>query len=346
MRIVFTALISALFLSIASCNGNKYRSCSGTAWGTMFHITYSATADLSDSIFAEMERVDNSLSMFNPMSLVSAVNSGKCFRVDPYMADVLKISKEVNILSGGAFDPTVAPLVELWGFGPGRRDSMGTPSRQEIDSALQLVGISGCRVAIDGALVKKHPLTRFDFSAIAKGYGIDRIASMLRRNGSGNFMVEIGGEVVLAGVNPRGKAWRIQIDAPTDFPDAHESLTIRPFGPALTAIASSGNYRNFRTDSLGQRYGHTISPKTGRPFQSDVIAATVISPDGNCARADALATAAMAMNAAEATEMLRKAGVSAILVTGDTGHLKTIEIKHPDSIQTPSGPNGAILTAK
>lgn len=326
-RIAFTALISALFLSIASCSGNKYHEYSGAVWGTMFHITYSAPRNLDDSILAEMGRIDQTLSMFNPISEISAVNSGKCFRVGPYIADVFKISSQVSNLSGGAFDPTVGPLVDLWGFGPGehRLDTIVPPEAEKIDSALTLVGISACYLTPDGAIVKKHPLTQFDFSAVAKGYGVDRVADVLRRNGAENFMVEIGGEVSLQGLNPRGKPWHIRIEAPAERPDLSASLAIRAFGPEPTAIASSGNYRNFRTDSLGHRYGHTISPLTGRPAESDVRASTVITK-GDCALADALATAAMAMPSDAAADMLRRAGAAAILVVAHADSLKTIEI--------------------
>lgn len=295
-------------------------------WGTMYHITYSAPRNLNDSILAEMERVDLSLSMFNPLSTVSAINAGKSNRADAYMREVIEISQEISRISNGVFDPTVAPLVDLWGFGPTHRDSTATPSDSAITRALESVGILRCRLSIDGALSKPTPLTSFDFSAIAKGYGVQKVADLLARNGSRNFMVEIGGEVVLRGLNPRGVPWHIQIDAPDSGPAGHSSLTVRPFGPGLTAIASSGNYRNFRTDSLGNRYGHTISPLTGRPIQSDVLAATVILPGGDCARADALATAAMTQPADSAAAMLRRVGADAILVIGLPDAFKTLEI--------------------
>lgn len=293
----------------------------------MFHITYSAPRNLDDSIMAEMARVDQALSIFNPISEISAINTGKCFRAGPYVSDVFEISRQVSALSDGAFDPTVRPLVDLWGFGPGapHSDTITPPAPEALDSALALVGIQDCRIAPDGAIAKKHPLTRFDFSAVAKGYGVDRVAEVLRRNGARNFMVEIGGEVSLQGLNPRGLPWHIRIEAPAESPDISRSLAVRAFGPEPAAIASSGNYRNFRTDSLGHRYGHTISPRTGRPAQSDVRASTVITR-GDCARADALATAAMAMPSALAERMLRQAGVNAILLVADADSLKMIEI--------------------
>lgn len=265
---------------------------------------------------AEMTIVDNSLSMYNPTSILSSLNSGKGFRVGPYFSDVFRVSQRVHAMSGGAFDPTIAPLTEVWGFGPGGDGSTPSePSDSTISEMLERVGLDQCHLGTDGILLKKHPLTQFDFSAVAKGYGVDRVAAMLLRNGVENFMVEIGGEIRLQGYNPQGQPWSIQIDAPASDPSAHENLTVRRFGPEPTAIASSGNYRNFRTGADGRRYGHTISPKTGRPYQSDVIGATVIT-DGDCALADALATACMAQPSADAYAMLRNAGVEGVIVTG------------------------------
>lgn len=333
MRKFFILLISAFFLTLASCGENKYRMYSGAVWGTMFHITYESPSDLNDSILEEMGRVDRSLSMFNPTSLVSAVNSGKSLRADSYFTEVLATSQEVSALSGGAFDPTVGPLVELWGFGPGGVPAT-EPSDSAIDAALRLVGISDCHIGVDGLLTKKHPLTHFDFSAIAKGYGVERVARVLMRNGVENFMVEIGGEVVLRGLNPRGRAWHIQIEAPVADADERRGLTVRPFGPELTSIASSGNYRNYRTGPDGRRIGHTISPSTGRPFQGDVLASTVILRGSDCGRADALATAAMALPSAQAVEMLRKAGAQALIVTGSPDNYKVLTVNTTSNHQT------------
>ncbi|MDE6277233.1 MAG: FAD:protein FMN transferase [Muribaculaceae bacterium] len=331
MRTIFTALISVIILSFASCTRNNFREFSGLTWGTTYHIVYNSPVDLNDSILAELERVDNSLSMFNPLSTLSAINSSLTTRPDKYVADVIKISQKANKLSDGAFDPTVEPLVNLWGFGSTDRELGSTPSDSAIARALRRVGITDCYITSDGILIKKHPLTRFDFSGVAKGYGVNRVARMLERNGCADFKVEIGGEVVLQGLNPSGKPWRIKIEAPNPDPSISEELCIKAFGPEVTSIASSGNYRNFRTDSLGNRYGHTISPRTGRPIQSDVLSATVILPGSYCGLADALATAAMVLPSDSASAMLRSAGAAAILVIGvGPSERRTIEV-NPDS---------------
>lgn len=328
MRTFFTALISAIILSFASCTQNNFREFSGLTWGTTFHIVYNSPVDLNDSILAELERVDTSLSMFNPLSTVSAINASLTARPDGYVADVIEISRKAHRLSHGAFDPTVEPLVNLWGFGPTDRAPGAIPSDSAIARVLTRVGIDHCFVTSDGLLRKAHPLTRFDFSGVAKGYGVERVALMLARNGCRDFKVEIGGELALQGLNSAGKPWKIKIEAPNPDPSLSEALCIRTFGPEPTAIASSGNYRNFRTDSLGRRYGHTISPRTGRPIQSDVLSATVILPGLDCGLADALATAAMVLPSDSASAILSHAGATAILVAGvDSLGRRTIEIE-------------------
>ena len=199
---------------------------------------------------------------------------------------------------------------EPWGFGPsGERVE---PRQEQIDSALQLVGILDCR--LEGLrFVRKHPGTRFDFSAIAKGMGVDAVAAMLRRNGVTDYMVEIGGEVALGGRNPRGDDWRIQIDAPVDDPDGATHERMRVVAPGSgSCIATSGNYRNYRTLRDGTRAAHIISPATGRTVAPDVLSATVVAP--SCMLADALATAAMAMPSDSALAMVRRLpGVRLIL---------------------------------
>lgn len=307
-RLVLVPLITALFLTFASCREDFFVS-DGSTWGTTYHIVYRSAAPANDSIVAVMRKIDSSLSMFNPLSGVSRINDGTLDVPDALFRDVMDISRRVHTLSGGRFDPTVAPLVDLWGFGPsgpGRE-----PDSQAVAAALASVGLAGCRLDSIGTLVKKSPATRFDFSAVAKGYGVDCVADMLERNGCSDYLVEIGGEVAVAGLNPDGKPWRVQVDAPSDR--LHHGLTVLTLGPARQAVASSGNYRNYRVDSAGNRYGHTIDPRTGYPVQTRVLAATVLAP--SCGLADALATACMTMEPDSAMAMLERAGLRGLVVT-------------------------------
>ncbi|MDE5643798.1 MAG: FAD:protein FMN transferase [Muribaculaceae bacterium] len=309
-RFRFTPLIYALFLFLASCNENFYNY-SGAVWGTTFNISYKSGQQLDDSIDAVLRSVDESLSMFNPGSTIARINAGSDMRADSLVTGVLDLSRRVWDVSGGSFDPTVGPLVELWGFGPGRRQ--GKPDSAAIALALSRTGLHKCNVA-DGQVCFSADSMRLDFSAIAKGYGVDRIASLLSRNGCNDFMVEIGGEINARGMNPDGRPWRIQIDAPSSAPDGsamHDRLRIIELRDA--ALATSGNYRNFRLLPDGRRVGHTISPLSGLPVLSETLSVSVMA--GECALADALATAAMAMPYADARTMIDSLdGVEALFV--------------------------------
>ena len=287
-------MLIAAVLMLASCRpAATYRRATGSVWGTTYHITYRADRDLHDTILAEMRRVERSLSMFDPSSTVSRVNATAEYgpiEVDSMFAEVFALSRQVSTASGGAFDPTVQPLVDLWGFGPSHIDEEEPPSLAAIDSALATVGIARCR--IDGSdLYKAHPLTRFDFSAVAKGYGVDRVAAALRRCGATDYMVEIGGEVSASGCNPHGRQWRIALEAP-EAGSAPGSNPTDVLEISDGAVATSGNYRNYR--ELGDTIvAHTIDPVGGRPGYTGIAAATVEAP--TCALADALATACMVL---------------------------------------------------
>lgn len=310
-------LISAFILIFASC-GEKFFYYNGEIWGTTFHIVYDGDTNLDGEMLAQMRVIDAALSMFNEASEVSAVNRNEIDSVSRAFVEVFAVAKRVNALSGGVYDPTVAPLVDLWGFG--RREAGTLPSEAEIAAALESVGIADCSVGQDNRLIKKTPATAFDFSSVAKGYGVDAVAAVLEKNGVENYMVEIGGEVVARGLSPKGKPWRIQIDAPVASA-GHTRLSVVELGPDLSAIASSGNYRRFRTDSLGNIFGHTISPLTGRPVAGKVLAATVRA--GDCASADALATACMAAALPDtAFAVLGRAAAEGLIVVASADTLK------------------------
>lgn len=313
---VILPLISVLFLTFASCKQNYCRF-NGKIWATSYHIAYRGDSRFSDSIQSELLAIDGDLSLFNPLSEVSAVNDGTSDSIGQRFADVFEISHKVWQLSGGVYDPTIGPLAEIWGFGR----SQGTSATDEaIAEALDAVGLGQCYI-YGNKIVKKSPATRFDFSSVAKGYGIDRIADMFDRNGITDYMIEIGGEVSARGVNPSGRPWNIQIDSP-EGGMAHKRLTVVALGPERMALASSGNYRNVRRDSLGHIYGHTLSPVTGRPAVSNVVAVTVKTRE--CGYADALATACMASaNADSALAIISRAGADALIIYADADTLRT-----------------------
>lgn len=298
LRNIIYILVCLSVMTACGGRSGSYRQCSGSVWATTYNIVYDSPTDLSDSILAVMKSVERSLSPFDSTSLISRINRGESPVVDSLLVRVFLKSQNVNEVSGGAFDPTVAPWVNLWGFGYKNHET--EPSDADIDSALLRVGIAKCRIAA-GHIIKHHPATEFNFSAITKGYGCDLVGEMFRRNGVDNYMVEIGGEIALCGVNPEGEKWHIQIDAPVadSRGAAHHALSV----VSLTdcGIATSGNYRNYRDTETGRRW-HTIDPSTGRPAKSDILSATVVA--STCMEADALATACMAMNSAAAMKMV------------------------------------------
>lgn len=322
----------------------EWQTAEGSVWHTTYRIVWEGDALLADSLMGVTSGVEMSLSPFQPQSVISKINRGETQEADSMLADVMRISRQVNEASAGRFDPTVAPLVNLWGFGTDtlarRRFEQGETvvSPEAIDSALALVGIARCGVA-QGKVVKKHPATTFNFSAVTKGYGVDRVADMLRRNGVKNFMVEIGGEVVAEGHNPRGEEWRIQIDAPVAAQAGGDDATaaepvhqrLRVLGVSGFGVATSGNYRNFHTTRRYGRFGHTIDPVTGYPVQTDVVSATVVAP--TAAEADAWATACMAQRADSALAMVerqkeRHSGVECLLVVAEGDSLRVVTSKN------------------
>lgn len=314
-KIDYLLLWAFVGLALVSCSGVKsYRTAEGGVWNTLYRITYNSDRDLQDSILAVMKRVEMSLSPFAEGSLVSRINAGEDVAADSLFIHVFTASQEINRLSGGVFDPTVAPLVNLWGFG--YRKTGVEPSQEVIDSLLPLVGIASCHIGDDGKVTRLSEGTEFNFSAITKGYGCDLVGEMLRRNGVEDYMVEIGGEIAATGHSPRGTAWRVMVDAPvgTDTTVVHERLAVIEITDC--GVATSGNYRNYRETAQG-RVWHTVSPLTGHPAMTDLLSATVKAP--TCMEADALATACMAMDCRPALSMIeRLPHVEALLVTADT----------------------------
>lgn len=313
----FFPLFIILFLIATSCsNGRKektetYNFSEGMIWNTTYHLTYQGPAALEDSARRELERVGKSLNVFDTTSLVSRVNREDSVKVNDDFIKVYVMSRRVNSISDGKFDPTLGPLITAWGFGPGHK---ATADTARIDSILLHCGIEKTRLSHD-ALVKDDPRISFNFSAIAKGYGCDCVAEMFRRNGVTNFLVEIGGEIMTSGKSPSGGDWKVSVDRPifAASADSRESQEVIAFTDK--GMATSGNYRNFHKDG-DKVYGHTISATTGRPVATDVISATVVAP--SAMQADALATAFMAAGSAASQEMNRKLRLPVMLVLSDS----------------------------
>jgi thiamine biosynthesis lipoprotein len=312
-RIKYLLQISLFILICASCSGNFVTN-DGGIYGTTYHFVYSAPEDYDTQLIKVMHDVELQFSPFDSTSVVSALNRGESPVLNNEFRSLFELSQRVNRLSDGAFDPTIAPLVNLWGFGY-RNGSDEAPSSEQVDSALLRVGIGECSISAAGVMHRKHPQTEFDFSAIAKGYAVDKVAEYLVDGGADNYMVEIGGEVRVHGNNPRGEAWRVQIDAPVVDSVGVSHNRLRVISMSAGAVATSGNYRNYR-DVDGRRIGHTISPLTGQPVATTTLSVTVMAD--NCALADALATSCMAMPIDKAYKMISDLEeVEALFVVSD-----------------------------
>lgn len=296
-------------IAMASCSkraGFKYEE--GIAWNTLYHITYESDIDLRDSILIIFNGIDSSLSPFNERSVVSKINSNISDSVDIHFIKVFQESLKINRESEGAFDPTLAPIIRAWGFGQGHVVSNDT---LRLDSLLQITGIHKTQLA-DNRIIKENPEIEFNFSALAKGYGVDCIADMLERNGVRNYLVEVGGEIRASGHNPSGSLWKIGIDYPSS--DSTKGAIIRNIRIENSAVATSGNYRNFHEQD-NRRFGHTISPVDGRPAETDVISATVIAPE--CMEADAIATSCMVLGSEKALNLCTRLRVGVMLIKSD-----------------------------
>lgn len=271
----------------------------GATFGTFYHITYQSPRSLKADIEAELKRVDASLSMFNPESTISRINSNTSTKTDSLFRQVFTLAQSVSQTTNGAFDITVAPLVNAWGFG---FKNGALPDSTTVDSLRQLVGYQNISLDADNNIVKADPRIILDCSAIAKGFGVDCVANLLRRHDIANFMVEIGGEIVCAGTNPKGEEWHVGVNKPVDDPtsSSNELETVLPLSDC--ALATSGNYRNYYVTDDGRRVAHTINPATGYPAQHTLLSATVVAP--TCAEADAYATAFMVMGLDSAKALL------------------------------------------
>ena len=301
-------------------NQKPYITNSGKIFGTFYNITYSSDIDLSKEIKSTLMQVDNSLSPFNKKSIITAINNNSDTLPDEKFKRVFALAQEISRKTDGAFDITVAPLVNAWGFGFKKGIA---PDSAAIDSLRQFVGYNTIAI-VDGKVIKQHPQTMLDCSAIAKGYGCDAVAAMLDAQVVKNYMVEIGGEVVTKGKNSKGGAWTIGISKPTDNKttsnnELHEIIAISD-----KSMATSGNYRNFREEN-GRKIAHTIDPRTGYPVQHSLLSATVIADD--CATADAYATAFMVMGVEKAMEICNnEESIEAYFIYSDeNGAFKTTE---------------------
>ncbi|WKK65528.1 FAD:protein FMN transferase [Lutimonas zeaxanthinifaciens] len=314
-----------LFLIVISCDKEEqipYQKFEGIAFGTSFHITFEGQEGLitEKAVDSIIHRVNKSLSTYIPNSDISKINRGDtAVVVDELFREVFEKSSVIYQETNGFFDPTIGTLVNAWGFGPGKQ--IIEMNQSTIDSLMEFVGFEKVKI-LNGKLIKKHPETFLDFNANAKGYGVDVIGKFLEGKGISNYLVEIGGEIRARGVNSRGMIWRVAIEKP-NFDGTRSFQTIVTLNNE--SIATSGNYRKFKVDSLsGEKYAHTIDAKTGYPTKSNLLSASVIG-EIDCADTDAYATSFMAMGYERTRDFLDKHHeLKVFLIYSDAdGSLKT-----------------------
>lgn len=310
------SLLILVTILLCSCsNKPEVLSISGSKMGTSYHITIIADQlppeDIEQQIDQLLSRIDDSMSTYKKESEISQFNDlpvGQNLSISHEFAEVVKISRKVWQLSNGAFDPTIGPLVDLWGFGPDERHG-SIPSSKAIDQAKQQVGFDN--VVLDGLTLTKQNPVELDLSAVAKGYAVDSVANLLEMLALPDYIVEIGGEIRVSGFNAESAPWRIAMEQPKLFSEVDRVLHLTDI-----AIATSGDYRNyFERDDV--RYSHTIDPKTGRPIVHNLASVSVLTD--SCAEADAWATAFSVLGADKSLELAEKLDLAAYILVRENG---------------------------
>ena len=288
-----------VFITFFSCSELKRTSLTGLIFGTSYNIQFysSGNSNYSNQIVDIFKEIDMSMSTYKKTSIISRVNNNNSVQLDDHFKNVFSFSKKIYDITGGRFDPSIGLLVNYWGFGPEKYipDSKINPNDQ-FTYLLSKTGFNRFEI-IDNKL--SRPMDSYiDFNAIAKGYAVDEVAKFLKNKQIDNFLVEIGGEINSSGINiDKNKPWLVAIDMPRFDGDRsnYSSLELNNI-----SLASSGTYRKFKIDSMGNRYAHIINPLTGYPTKTNILSVTVKA--SSCIEADAYATAIHSMNIEEIKE--------------------------------------------
>ena len=319
----FAVIAAVLLLLLPNEPKTQYYHHQGNIFGTYYNIRYEGTEDWHAAIQQRLQDFDHSLSMFNPNSVISHVNRNDSVLTDSLFEAMYHEAHAISCLSNGAFDITVAPLVNAWGFG--KSVALGDEAKRllgnkaQIDSIKQFVGYQHIRLT-DHRLENDDERITLDASAIAKGYACDIVAQLLRQKGCQNLLVDIGGEVVAQGVNHQGNAWRVGITRPTIDATGAEKELQEVIASSDLCMATSGNYLQYYIAN-GERRSHTIDPRTGYPVEHSLLSATVSA--SSCMRADALATACMVLGEQAALDMIEQTTDAACyLIIADSDTLR------------------------
>ena len=304
----FGSILFLVLVFTIGCGMKKETLLSGRTMGTFYHIKvvtgyFKSLDSLQAKIDARLEEINQSMSTYRPdseISLFNKMSTDAPLQVSSDFYAVLEVADRVFELSGGAWDGTLKPLVNLWGFG-NARPVQKAPDQDLISQKLAHTGFNHIQLLESQRVSKRNPRVTLDLASIAKGYGADAIAALIRNTGYRDFLVEIGGEVVASGVRQDGKPWVVGINRPP--PDAAANAVYRAFSLSDGALATSGDYRNF-FELDGVRYSHVIDPRTGYPVANQVASVSVVAP--SCTLADGLATALMVMGIDESLALVNR----------------------------------------
>jgi len=317
----FTQILAigmALFIAPTVCEAKREHLIKGRTMGTTYLVKI-VTADdqgvgrLKNKIDARLTEINNSMSTYKTDSEISRFNelkqTGQAFEISDDFYRVMRTASIIFELSEGAWDGTVNPLVDLWGFGrTGRQTNL--PQKQQIAELLPEIGFEKIQISTNDVLMKKSKTITLDLSSIAKGYGVDEVAQIINKAGFDDYLVEIGGEIYASGQRQDGKLWRLGINRPRKDAAFNEVYKIVDLNNQ--AFATSGDYRNF-FEVEGIRYSHVIDPRTGYPVSNGVVSVSIIAD--NCTLADGLATAVMVMGPEKGLDLInRLEGVEGLII--------------------------------
>ena len=323
-------IIGLFFLNTLSFfSQNQLIKMEGYAQGSTYHITYidKQNRDFQPDIEKILVDFDSSVSTYIPNSIISRINSNqKNVVVDNYFITCFNKAKEVWQNTYGAFDPTVYPLVNAWGFGPGKKQKI---EKTKIDSILKFVGFDLIKLK-GNKVIKKDPRVALDFNDFAQGYSVDVVSEFLNSKGITSYIVEIGGEVYAKGKNINNEFWKIGIEKPIDNKESENPLKAIVNLENL-AIATSGNYRRFIIED-GVKYAHHLDPKTGYPTKNNLLSASIIAKE--CITSDAYATGILVMGLEKAKVFLEShPEIQAYLIYSDEkGNYQVFETPGLNSI--------------
>ncbi len=322
---LYTTLIATLTIiaiAVGCTSKPQYRIINGYAQGTTYSITYKHTQPIDNEVNVILDEFDNSLSNFNKNSLLSKLNRNTDATLDDYFLKCMEISQVAYLQTDKLFDPTLRPVIEAYGFGSKYTGTPNILTDNQLDSLRHLIGLHKIQIN-EGRLIKENPSMSIDFSAVAQGLSVDVMAAEMEKIGIENYLVEIGGEIFARGVNPKGKTWRVGIDAPIEGNNTKGEELIKTVELQAKGLATSGNYRKFIDTKDGVKYTHTVNPVTLKCTPSDLLSVTVIAQ--SAAFADAYATAAMVGGKVWSEEFFKKLeNASAFIIfANDNGQLQT-----------------------